>query len=129
MKHEAFLNLLEGYFGKYPRPALRDAVARYISDYIEADLDVLMKELLLTYSGQYRHTPDIAVMEKAKAEINSRSSIKRIGLKVDASKLLEDSSHLTSGEIAVELQRVKHDLATLVKNDLAKNAISEGGKG
>lgn len=110
MKHEAFLSMLEGYYGSYPRPVLKESVARYIADFIEADLDVLMRELLLTYSGQYRHTPDIAVMEKAKQEINSRSSTKRIGQKLDSSLLLEDMAQLTSGEIVEEMARIQRDL-------------------
>lgn len=110
MTHQAFVSMLEGYYGKYPRPVLRDSISRYLVDYSPADLDVLMRELLLTYSGQYRHTPDIAVMEKAKEDINSRSAIKRIGQKVPDAALIEDMAHLTSGELAAELAQMKRDL-------------------
>lgn len=110
MTHESFVGMLEGYYGKYPRPVLRDSILRYVKDYSPADLDVLMRELLLTYSGQYRHTPDIAVMEKAKGDINSRSAIKQIGKKLPDTALIEDMAHLTSGEIVAGLARVKAEL-------------------
>lgn len=78
MTHESFVSMLEGYYGKYPRPAVRAAVLRYVLEYAEGDLEQLAREVLLTYSGQYKHTPDIAVLERAKGEVNGRQ-VKKIG--------------------------------------------------
>ena len=115
MKTDDFLNTLEGYYGEYPRPLLREYISLYLSEYTETELDVLLQELLLTYSGQYKHTPDIGIMEIKKAEINSRSALKKIGQKVKPPWLLEDLSRLTSGEINSELLEIKRKMEEKAK--------------
>lgn len=116
MKREAFVSMLEGYYGAYPRPAVREAVALYLRDYGEDDLDVLMREILLTYSGQYRHTPDIAVMEKARETWNART-LKKIGGRSTCGLALPttDDSEMTVEERKAAMAQLAAAMARAVK--------------
>ena len=116
MKHEGFLAMIEGYYGAYPRPAVREAVARYLKDFSDADLDVLMRELLLGYSGQYRHTPDIAVMEKARETWNGRT-LNKIGWRSTCGLALPDpdDSEMTVEERKAAMAQLAADMAKAVK--------------
>jgi hypothetical protein len=131
MTHETFVKSLEGYYGSYPRPVLRRAVLDYVaSEYTEAHLDVLYREIVLTYSGQYRHTPDIAVMEKAKAEVNSRSALKQIGHGKEAWMRLPESTEneMTPEERASALGELAGNMAERVRGGTVSDQTrAQGG--
>jgi len=94
MTSEAFVKAVESYYGQYPRPAVRATVGKYLKDWNEDQLDVMFRNLLLTYSGQYKHVPDVAVLENVRREIAATTSWGMIG-KYEG-KRLEDHSDFTS---------------------------------
>ena len=70
MKAEEFIKNVEGYYGKYELPLRRALVQTYIKDFNEDELAIVFDRLTLTYSGQFRFAPDIAIIDKAVQEIN-----------------------------------------------------------
>jgi len=73
MTADNFLAYVEGYYGRYPRPAQRKTVAAYLARYTERELGVLSRRLILEYSGQFRFTPDVAVLEDVARKINAET--------------------------------------------------------
>ena len=69
MTTDKFVTMVEEYYGKYERPAVRKIVTRYLSKLGESFLDRLYQKLVLEYSGQYRYTPDVAILERYKKEV------------------------------------------------------------
>ena len=116
MTHEYFVSMLEGYYGPYPRPAVREAVLRYVREYAQGDLELLAREVLLTYSGQYKHTPDIAVLEKAKHEVNDRH-VKKIGRGVSELLALPEAmdSEMTGEERMAAMRELAETMAAKVE--------------
>lgn len=102
MTHDRFLQAVEGYYGAYPRAIQKEMVAQYVkTTYGEDDLETLLRQLLMTYSSQYRHTPDIEVMERTKRAWNDEHiASKSIGAgKGDYLALSESGeSYLTADE-------------------------------
>ena len=66
----SFVRAIEGYYGAYRKAGIRVLVAKYLTKYSEDELDVLIDRVLLEYSGQYKHTPDIAIFQKTAQGIN-----------------------------------------------------------
>ena len=84
MKYTRFIDLIEAYYGKYERPEIRKVVLAYLNiTYSEKRLDALYHALIRSHTGQYRYTPDVAIMEKAKVHIDRETD-------VPAFKLLEE---------------------------------------
>lgn len=70
MTAQRFIKEIEGYYGEYEREATRKYVLDYISkNYSDRSRDRLFKRLLLDYSGQFKVTPDIAVLEGIKVKL------------------------------------------------------------
>jgi len=70
MTAQRFIKELEGYYGEYEREATRKYVLDYVSkNYSDRSRDRLFKRLLLDYSGQFKATPDIAILEEIKAKL------------------------------------------------------------
>ena len=69
MQYETFFAWLEGYYGKYERPILRNSVAAYIKTIPEAQLEPLAEYLRLNFSTQYNFTPDVATIEVARKDL------------------------------------------------------------
>jgi hypothetical protein len=89
MTVDKFVTMVEEYYGKYERPAVRKIVTRYLAKLGENFLDRLYQKLVLGYSGQYRYTPDVAILDKYKREVwrdmeNSTPHIKQLEGKPDA---------------------------------------------
>ena len=111
-----FMALIEGYYGKYDRPAQKDIVRQYlIEKYSDAvvtkhgggkELDVLYKRTLLEYSGKFRYAPDIAILEGIRRQVNAETDGWRIG---DV-KLLPPGDRRTPQEMAVGLQEILEKL-------------------
>jgi hypothetical protein len=78
MTAEQCVAMLEGYYGEYPRPLVRRLVGEYLQAFTPMDTELLFRYVVATYSGQYRHTPDVAVLERAKEEINA-TRVSKIG--------------------------------------------------
>ncbi len=70
MQINSFIKAVEGYYGAYAKSGIRSLVAKYLAKYSEAQLEILWARVLLGYSGQYKHTPDIAIFEKIAQEIS-----------------------------------------------------------
>ena len=71
MTADAFIKAVEAYYGPYPREAVKRATARYLTDFAPEQLDMIFRNLLLDFSGQYKHTPDIAVIEGVRKDIGT----------------------------------------------------------
>ena len=69
MNHKEFFIWLEGYYGKYDRPVLRNDVAVYVRKIPEDDLYPIRQRLTEAFSTQYNFTPDIATLEIARKDI------------------------------------------------------------
>ncbi len=65
-----FLKMLESYYGKYERPLIRQIVEGYLGQFQESELEILNQRLILDYSTQYKCTPDVAILENIKKQIN-----------------------------------------------------------
>jgi hypothetical protein len=63
-----FVKAMEGYYGAY-RPAVRKAVAGYTARLPEWFLDRLYQTVIRGYSGEYKYTPDVAILERFKREL------------------------------------------------------------
>jgi len=73
MRHEEFIEKVEQYYGPYQNPNIRKVVFAYVKDkFRETELTTLFEQLITTYSGQYRFTPDVAIIEKASKEIQGQ---------------------------------------------------------
>jgi hypothetical protein len=70
MNCDEFIRNVEGYYGRYELPLRRALVQTYIKDYNEEELSKIFDRLTLTYSGQFRFAPDIAIIDKAVQDIN-----------------------------------------------------------
>ena len=73
MTPERFIARIESYYGKYPGEPrdIRATVISYLRKrYKEDELESLLRAVTMTFSGEYKTVPDIAVFERAKiAEI------------------------------------------------------------
>ena len=111
-----FMALIEGYYGKYDRPAQKDIVQQYLlekyGEYGEGiygeskELDVLYKRTLLEYSGKFRYAPDIAILEDIRRQLNAETD----GWRIDGLKLLPPGDRRTPQEMAVGLQEILEKL-------------------
>ena len=74
MIYEQFVKKIEAYYGQYPGPPrdVRKAVMTYLRGrFKESELESLLRAVTMTFSGEYKAVPDIAVFERAKvAEIH-----------------------------------------------------------
>lgn len=70
MTASKFLKMIEAYYGKYERLTVKETVFDYLGQFREAELEILYQRLILDYSGQYKFTPDVAVLEDVKKRIN-----------------------------------------------------------
>ena len=107
-----FMALIEGYYGKYDRPAQKDIVRQYLSlkyGTESKELDMRYKRTLLEYSGKFRYAPDIAILEGIRRQLNAETDGWRIG---DV-KLLPPGDRRTPQEMAVGLQEVQEVLEKL----------------
>ena len=68
------VKLIEDYYGKYPREMTRKVVLGYLAEFPEEALDELIENLIRVYSGEYKHTPDVAILEKSKSAIRVRET-------------------------------------------------------
>ena len=76
MTHDQFLQRIEGYYGEYKHPATRGVVLTYIQkEYSKKRLDQLYAVLIYNYVGEYGLTPNVAVMQKLRPEIDRQSSV------------------------------------------------------
>jgi len=101
--------LIEGYYGKYDRPAQKDIVRQYlILKYgtESKELDVLYKRTLLEYSGKFRYAPDIAILEGIRRQLNAETDGWRIG---DV-KLLPPGDRRTPQEMAAWMREILEKL-------------------
>ncbi len=104
MTTRIFIAAVEGYYGAYPRDALRDAVLQYVQKtYSEADLDVLYNELVLNVGTEYKAVPDIKKLrETTEAWNNTHVESKAIGGGLETFRALPEpgESYLTKEEQA-----------------------------
>ncbi len=70
MTAQRFVEEVERYYGPYERRTTRKYVLDYISKtYSDRFRNRLFKRLLSDFSGQFKITPDIAILEELKAKI------------------------------------------------------------
>ncbi len=63
MKVAKLIQMIEEYYGKYERSTVRKIVYAYLTHYSEKHLDQIYQRLILAYSGQYKFTPDVAILK------------------------------------------------------------------
>jgi hypothetical protein len=68
MEIKAFIKKIEDYYGRYS-PGVKREVLRYIDSVAPNDLPRIYKQLLLTFSTQYKVQPDVAILEKAREDM------------------------------------------------------------
>ena len=84
MTYKEIIQSIEGYYGNY-KLIVKKVVYLYLeSTFAEKDLDKIFNMVIKNYSGQYRHTPDVAVIEKIINEYNKLNDfpgdrVERIG--------------------------------------------------
>lgn len=69
MTQSLFIKMLEEYYGRYERISVKKIVTKYISNMSELFLDKLYQKLITKYSGEYKYTPDVAILEKYRQDI------------------------------------------------------------
>ncbi len=114
MQINRFIKGIEGYYGAYSS-GVKPLVAKYLTKYSEAQLDILFDRVLVGYSGQYKHTPDIAVFEKISQEIS------REGWTVS-----KQQPRIEEGERVTNEEGLRFIRAILQK--LSKKKTARGGK-
>jgi len=95
MTREQFIQLVEAYYGRYERPAQRATVQQYLERFPESCCPTLYKRLILEYSGQYRFTPDVAILEDIKRKIDAEPTG---WLRTDAKQIPESTEGWASAE-------------------------------
>ncbi len=71
MTYAEFMKGLKEYYGPYQPAEKEGMVALYVRDeFIESELAGLLDHLLRNYIGEYKLTPNIGIIERAKKEIN-----------------------------------------------------------
>lgn len=68
-----FVDSMEGYYGKFDdatRPMKVILITEYLKKYNNRELDKIFDRLVKRYSGQFRFTPDISIIEDTVEEIN-----------------------------------------------------------
>ena len=79
MTAEYFVATLVEYYGEY-RPIAHKVVLEYAKkQYTEEELDILLRRVILEYSGQYKYPPDVAILEGIKVVINGETYGDMIG--------------------------------------------------
>ena len=56
------LQMIEGYYGAYSRPLVRQLVAQELERYSDTAREMLVRELLRSYSTRYGTVPDVAAI-------------------------------------------------------------------
>ena len=84
MKHCNFIKHIEAYYGKYEQTKKKYVEAYIRKNYKENDLSKIFNLIVESYSGQYKYTPDINIIEKAINNYNKENDypserIDRIG--------------------------------------------------
>lgn len=68
MTTQEFLAAVEAYYGRYTNRAVREAVLAYLAA-VEENLKDLYLQVIEGFGIQYRCVPDVAVIEKARREL------------------------------------------------------------
>lgn len=71
MTVDGFVSYIEGYYGRYQRPAQKQTVAAYLARFNDYQLSALSRRLIMDYTGQYRFTPDVAILEGIARKIDA----------------------------------------------------------
>ena len=74
------LKMIESYYGRYERAVVKETVVDYLGQFRETELEILYQRLILDYSGQYKYTPDVAILEDIKKQINEEQRNKVEGI-------------------------------------------------
>ena len=105
MKPEDFVRMVEQYYGQYDSSLMRATVLKYLQGLPAAVLQPLYKQLLLMHSSQFKAIPDIAILEKARREMQKNDNgVYRDGRRIgyyDGGRFIPDLSLLT-GEQLIE---------------------------
>ncbi|MBA7524284.1 hypothetical protein ES705_16421 [subsurface metagenome] len=71
MTHKSAINLLEGYYGTYERELTKGMIYNYLEEeFTEGELEIIMDRVIKGYTGQFRFTPDIHIIEQFKDGYN-----------------------------------------------------------
>ena len=62
------LQMIEGYYGAYSRPLVRQLVAQELERYSDTAREMLVRELLRSYSTRYGTVPDVAAIVAVERE-------------------------------------------------------------
>tara|TARA_Y100000310_G_C20620568_1_gene783053 strand:+ start:1103 stop:1453 length:351 start_codon:yes stop_codon:yes gene_type:complete len=71
MTAREFIEGIEGYFGKYPRPAISMTVYRVIEPYTAEARQAIYNDIIATVSTQYGFVPDVSVVLATIEKLNS----------------------------------------------------------
>ena len=100
MKHSAFLESIQRYYGKYP-PGQQPTIQKYLQTKGEKYLGKLYTLVLLNFSSQYRVPPDIAIFEKHKYQVYN--------------KLTFDPAPLGTPQITDGMQNYRKEIAEMLR--------------
>lgn len=65
MTHVDFMRNVEGYYGKYNNEFVKTAVMRFITQYDENELDMILESIMLLFLKQYKPEIDVGAIAKA----------------------------------------------------------------
>ena len=119
MTYEGFLDQIEEYYGKYDSDRKKLVIYRYLQEYIKPhELQGLLRKILLKQSSAFRHTPDIATIEKIYwTESITRDEKSR--LPSPDRKLVEsdDEKYMPREEALAKIKELTDMLAEKMKNN------------
>ncbi len=114
MTYTEFMRGLAKYYGPYESPKKAEMVDHYLKDeFIEGELAALLDQIYRSYSGQFKYTPDIAIIEKAKENHN------RAGYAIGKGRARDSYFKLPARQRPREMQKVG-DLAKELIENLSK---------
>ena len=126
MTHKSAIKLLEGYYGAYERDLTKGMIYDYLQgEFTEDELEIIMDRIVKGYTGQFRFTPDIHIIEKFKTEYNDEQDGLvggvRIGGRRQRLRIIESEERPDDeqkAEVADMLTGLSHKLGSaLVENE------------
>ena len=126
MTAQGFVAYVEGYYGRYQRPAQKQTVVAYLSRFGEQDLSLISRRLILDYSGQFRFTPDVAILEGIARKLDAECAWE-VPLKI-AGPMEPDDGGKAAAEFDSLVDRLTKTKLEWRKERWAKKHAADSGK-
>jgi hypothetical protein len=87
---EKFIDSIEKYYGSY-RPVVKATAYKYIARFSDAYRQELYRQLLLTFSTEYKAVPDVAVFERLNGDVCDLCDTRRLAADLTRAAITDGS--------------------------------------